>query len=1005
MLMTGGSDDKLTLRLTSRLQGFHRLMPNRVREVLLVSSLYDAFILEEDGQVSELIFKEYARLNMRYAPRVTRVPTAERALELLDAGDTFDLLITTMHLGDVDPVEFACQVKSRRPSLPITLLGYDNRELQELLSECGDCEFEHVFVWTGDARILLAIVKLTEDALNVDYDTNEIGVEVIILVDDSVHFVSSYLPMLYAELSKQSQSLIDEGLTLSHKMLRMRARPKILLARTYEDAVACYARHRGHILGIITDRQYPRGGVSDPQAGSDFARFVKADNTRLPILLQSTDVHAVRDADAVGAQFLHKHSSGILQQLRDFMLHSFGFGPFVFQLPDGTEVARAHDLRGLKRALETIPAASLKYHAERNHYSTWFKARTEFRLAAKLRPQRIDDYPNLEAMRRGIIETLDEFQRSAYQDIIADFDPETFDSLSTFARIGGGSLGGKARGLAFLNLLLQQYGLASKYDGVEVCVPPTAVIGTDYFDEFLESNDLEKLAQSDAPDRVILQAFVDAPLPAELVRSLMAFINVIDYPLAVRSSSLLEDSQYQPFAGVYETYMLANNDPVAQRRLDDLCTSIKLVYASTFSSRAKSYLAATPHRPEKERMAVILQKLVGNDWGERFYPCLSGITTSHNYYPFGSVRPDDGMAYIALGLGKTVAEGRGGLRVCPKYPKQLPQFSSVEDILENSQKSFYALRMNSVRRNPPECDLPASYHIEEADRDGALAPVASVYSSENHAIYDGTARQGMRIVSFANILKHKVFPLSEILCDLLSIGRRSMNAQVEIEFAVNLQPSAGQSKQFACLQMRPLAVARDLGRVDLEGIEARHTLCQSPRAMGNGRIEGIVDVICINPADFDRKYSVETAAAVGRLNAQLDATGTPFFLIGPGRWGSSDPWLGIPVDWGQISGVRLIVETGFAGLRVTPSEGSHFFHNMTSFHVGYMTTNPEIGEGTLDWDWLLDQPVITSGENGLRWIRLREPALGLIDGREGTGVILKSQEAGMDIVWTDSPTA
>ncbi len=987
--MESASRKKKPRHLRSRLEGFQNLMPYRVREVLLVSSLYDAFIFEEDGQISELIFQEYARLNLRYAPRVTRASTAEEALELLETGRRFDLVITTMHLGTVDPIQFGHDIKAIRPETPVVLLGYDTRELQELVVEREKLSFDHVFVWTGDTRILLAIVKAIEDAQNADYDTKEIGVEVILFVEDSVHFISSYLPALYAQLAQQSQTLIGEGITLAHKLLRMRARPKILVAYTYEEAVALYERYSEHILGVITDRTFPRQGTTDSESGAALARFVKDHNPETPILMQSTEFAAAEDAVAVGAHFVHKESPRLLAELKQFMLQYFGFGPFVFRMDDGDEVARAYDLKDLRAALEQVPAESLKYHAERNHYSTWLKARTEFRLAARLRPLGIGDFKDLEDLRQSLITILDDHRRLSYQDIVATFDPETFGTLSNFARIGEGSLGGKARGLAFVNSLLRQYDLANEYPSVRLTVPRSVVIATDFFDKFIESNDLDYFSKGGHTDEEIRQAFLAAQLPSELTWQLMTLVNIIDYPIAVRSSSLLEDSQYQPFAGVYETYMLPNNSRKLQHRLDDLSNAIKLVYASTFSSRARAYLSATPHRPEKEKMAVIIQRLIGKAVNGRFYPTLAGVAESHNHYPFGPVKPEDGVAYVVLGLGKAVVEGEGGLRFSPKYPSHLPQFSSVDDILKNAQRSFYALQLDRNSRDVHRDYRPVAFPISVADEDGMLGPVASVYSPENHAIHDGSARPGAKLATFASVLKQGLFPMPELLADLLAVGRETMNAQVEIEFAANLEPGPDGKREFACLQMRPFAEEREVRRVDLSVIDRATSFCESDRALGNGWIEGIRDIVLVDPSVFERKNSRETAMAVGAINGKLQAAKRPYILIGPGRWGSSDPWLGIPVSWGQIGGVRVVVETGFDDFCVVPSEGSHFFHNMTSFHVGYLTTNPQRGEGRIDWDWLKSQTVVEAGENGLYWVRLDAPALGVIDGRTGQGLLLK----------------
>ncbi|MDY7108052.1 MAG: PEP/pyruvate-binding domain-containing protein, partial [Planctomycetota bacterium] len=782
------------------------------------------------------------------------------------------------------------------------------------------------------------------------------------------------------------------GITLSHKVLRMRARPKILLATTFEEACEYYRRYRRNLLGVISDVRFRSGEEIDPNAGAEFARRVREDNPDVPFLLQSTDARNADLAASLGVSFLHKESPQIKHELERFMLDSFGFGAFIFRMPDGREVARAENLRQLRECLKTVPAESLRFHSDRNHFSAWLKARTEFRLAARLRPQRVSDYASLEEMRQSMIEALYESRRETYRDAVAHFTPETFASLSTFERIGGGSLGGKARGLAFLNMLLREHGVGRNLPDVDVVVPPTVVIGTELFDQFMDENDLTEIALSDAPDETIREAFLEARLPGPLVRHLEALIKLVRVPLAVRSSSLLEDSQHQPFAGVYETYMLPNSHEQDRHRLRELCATIRLVYASTFSARAKTYLKATPQRPEKEKMAVIIQHLIGRRHSGRFYPCFSGVAQSYNYYPFGRIRSQDGAARVALGLGMTVVEGRGGVRFCPKYPRHLPQFSSVDDILRNSQKTFAALPLGETDGDPHRRYRPRLYAIKQAQLDGTLDPVGSIYSHENHTIHDGMARPGTPVITFAGVLKHDLFPLPGLLQELLEIGTKAMITPIELEFAVNMERTDDQPRTFACLQMRPLAVMRELTRLDLNRLDRKDLLCQSPRAMGNGRIKGIRDVVCIVPDAFDRKDSRRTANAVADLNAFLRMENRPYLLIGPGRWGSADPWLGIPVNWGQIAGARIIVETGFSGLSVTPSEGSHFFHNMTAFHVGYMTVNPDNGEGMIDWDWLLSQQVIRSGTNGLRWIRLGQPLVGLINGRSCEGVIVKSEE-------------
>ncbi|MBT8486941.1 MAG: histidine kinase, partial [Phycisphaerae bacterium] len=758
-----------------------RLMPFRVREILLVASRYDAYILEEEGKVTDLILQEFDRLNLRYAPRLNPTTRATEALTLLDSDRRFDMVIVTLHPREMDPADFAREVRRRHPRLPVVLLGYDDRELQELRESDDASAFDRIFIWTGDARILLALVSLIEDERNVEHDTAIAGVEVILFVEDSIHFISSFLPILYGKLLEQSQRLISEGLTVADSVLRMRARPKVLLATTYDEAWTLFQQHRQNILGVISDVSFYHDGSDDHDtAGAELARRMRRDDPDLPILLQSSDPANHRLARALDVGFLDKQSPYLTSQLEQFMRSAFGFGPFIFRRPDGTEVGQADSLAELRDRLETVPAESIKYHSDRNHFSAWLKARAEFRLADRLRPRRVDHFPDLEAMRRRVLADLDDYRRDAHRDAIAEFRPDTFGTLSTFARIGGGSLGGKARGLAFLNTLLRSY----DHPSVPVAVPPTVVIGTQHFDSFIEQNDLADFASSAEPDEEVRRVFLAASLPSTLAETLLKLASQMTFPCAVRSSSLLEDSQYEPFAGVYETYMLPNQSPDPALRAAEFERAIKLVYASTFSERARTSLAATPHRPEKEKMAVIIQQLIGRAHGDIFYPSLSGVAQSYNYYPYGHVRPSDGAARVAVGLGKYVVEGTGGVRFSPHAPKHLPQGSTVDDILDNAQQFFDALPLDPGDADPHRQLQPHRYPIERTLEEPALMLVRSVYSRDDHTVTDGEGRPGTRLVTFAGVLKHNLFPLAELLRDLLDLGSTAMSTPVEIEFAV-----------------------------------------------------------------------------------------------------------------------------------------------------------------------------------------------------------------------------
>jgi pyruvate phosphate dikinase-like enzyme len=974
-------------RRTSRFQDFQDLMRHRVQEILLVASPYDSFILEEDGRLDERIVSDFLDLDLRVTPAIHRVPSASEALALARDRGSFDLIITTTHVGDINAASLAREAKSAVPGLPVVLLAYDHRELSDFVARNDVSAIDGIFLWQGDARILLAIVKYVEDRLNVAHDTQAAGVQVIIVVEDNVRNYSSFLPVIYTELLKHSHRVIAEGVNLSHKIMRTRARPKILLCSTFEEAWKSFTGYEEHILGVISDVEFPREGRLAREAGVELARMVKERRADVPIILHSSHPENAGRASSVGASFLLKGSPLLLEGVRRFMVESLSFGDFVFRLPDGREVDRAGDLKTLEEKLETVPGESLAFHGERNHFSNWLKARTEFALAERLRPRKVSDFATHEDLRRNLVESIAAYRREQGRDIIADFDRGSFDASGDFYRLGGGSLGGKARGLAFIRQLVQRYRIEDGFPGVRLRVPPAVVVGTAVFDRFLEDGDLRDRALRSTDDAEIRSRFLAAPFPEEARLDLAAFLDRVSYPIAVRSSSLLEDSQYQPFTGVYETYMLANDHPDAAVRLDRLIRAVKLVYASTFYRQAKDYLRATPYRLEEDKMAVILQKIVGERHGDRFYPDFAGVARSHNFYPTPPLKSEDGIVAAALGLGRTVVEGGNCLRFSPRYPRHLVQFSSVADILKNSQRQFWSLRLGATDREGLAID-EALYDLDAAEADGTLSPLASTWSPENEAVYEGVSRPGIRLVSFAPILSHGLFPLAAILQLLLEIGPWGMNSPVEIEFAVDLSPGKGRPQEFALLQMRPLAISRETEALEIDDVEDAGLICRSSNVLGNGRLEGIRDVIVVDHDRYERRGSLEAAQAVARFNADLAAERRAYVLIGVGRWGSADPWLGIPVTWPQISGARAIVEAGFRDFRVTPSQGTHFFQNLTSFNVGYFTVNPEAGEGFVDWKWLSAQR--PAGESGcVRHLRFDDPIVVTMNGRKNIGVIFK----------------
>ncbi|MGB9362034.1 MAG: PEP/pyruvate-binding domain-containing protein, partial [Candidatus Sulfotelmatobacter sp.] len=852
-------------------------------------------------------------------------------------------------------------------------------------------DVERIFLWQGNARILIAIVKYIEDKRNVLHDTRAMGVPVLLVVEDNIRYYSSFLPVIYTELIKQSRRVIQEGINVAHKLVRMQARPKILLSSNFEDAAQLVQEYREYLIGLVSDVEFPWEGKLSPEAGFELARMMKALVPDVPVVLQTSRTEFRPRALGAGYSFLRKRSPTLLKDLRRILTEQVGFGDFVFRLPDLQEVGRAKDLNELEEQLQTVSAESLVYHAQSNHFSHWLMARTEFALAAKLRPRKVSDFNGPEHLRRDLIESINDYRREQSELLIGDFNAETFKpSESGFLRIGSGSLGGKARGLAFVRHLLRKNRIARRFPNIRIAVPPALVLATDAFDQFMAENNLLDFALGCDDDDEILRRFLAAELPEKLQEDLKAFLEQVSYPLAVRSSSLLEDSQYQPFTGVYETFMLGNQQPDLGQRLAELIDSIKRVYASTFSRHAKAYVRATPYRLEEEKMAVIVQQLVGSTHGQRFYPNFSGVVRSHNFYPVPPMSFADGIAAVALGLGRAVVDGGKCLTFCPRYPQNLLQFSSVEDILANSQTEFWALSLNGVPQGRPGHLHEMRFDLNAAEADGTLPPVASTYSDDNEAIYDGVSRPGIRIVSFAPMLKYNLFPLATILETLVKAGEHALGIPVEIEFAVRLPRHPREPAEFGFLQIRPLTLSRDHQDLSVADVDPQQLLCQSNKVLGNGRIENLYDVVVVDSHRFERSRSQEVAKAVAHFNGLLSVENRPYLLIGVGRWGSNDPWLGIPVEWDEISGARVIVEAGFRDFRVTPSQGSHFFQNLTAFQIGYFTVNPDAGEGTVDWEWLTEQPSVD--EDGcVRHLQFEAPLRVVMNSRTSQGVIFKPE--------------
>lgn len=969
---------------------FSQLMKSRINTVLLLCSNYDAFMLEEDGRIDEQIFNEYVSLNLRYPPQFIQTNSSKEAFEMLAEGQ-IDLVINMLSIQDMDPFQLTKDIKQRYPKIPIVVLTPFSREVSVKLQQEDLTGVDHVFCWLGNADLLLAIIKLIEDRMNVEYDVQSVGVQVIILVEDSVRFYSSYLPNIYKIIFNQSKEFMQEGLNEHQKMLRMRGRPKILLANSYEQALKFYIKYKDNVLGIISDISYKKGGVQFKQAGIQLCKRVKEDDHLMPILLQSSDAENEEIARELKVGFIHKTSKTLSQELKQFIIKYFAFGDFVFLDPETLEeINRSSDLQSLQQKLFEIPDASLEYHIKRNHFSKWLNARALFPLAQLFKQLTSEDFEDLDEVRRFLFDTIANFRRNKGRGIIADYNRDRFDEYLIFTRIGAGGLGGKARGLAFVDSMLKRYNLQDKYPNTIITIPRTVVLSTDVFDDFMEDNNLHYIALSDRSDDEIMEAFVEARLPFRIHEDLLAFIQVVKNPIAIRSSSLLEDSHYQPFAGIYNTFMIPKVENNERLMIEMLSHAIKCVYASVFFKDSKAYMEATRNVIDQEKMAIVLQEVVGTRHQERFYPSISGVARSINFYPIAPEKAEEGIADIALGLGKYIVDGGITLRFSPAHPERIIQLSSPQSALRETQKSFYALDLKASSFRPSTNDgvnlikIP----VADAEADGTLKFAASTYDYQNNTLKEGTYHQGKKVITFANILKHKQFPLAEILSDLLSTGSKAMSKPIEIEFAVNLEVPKGQPRVFSFLQIRPIVEQKDASKINLDDVKKEQVILWSESALGNGEIKGLRDLVYVKPECFNPANTQEIAHKVGELNHWFLENKTSFILVGPGRWGSTDPWLGIPVKWPQISAARLIVESGLENYRIDPSQGTHFFQNLTSFHVGYFTINPYINEGLYDLEFLQNTPAVFEDEF-LRHVRFEEDVVIRIDGKRNRGVLFK----------------
>lgn len=968
---------------------YQDLMQERIINVLLICSNYDAFMLEDDGRINEKIFLEYTSKNLRYPPQFTQASSSEKAFELLEK-KKFDLVITMLNVGKIDAFEMAKKVKKRYADIPIVVLTHFSREVTIKLADEDLSSIDYVFCWLGNPSLLLAIIKLIEDKMNAEFDVEHKGVQAILLVEDSVRYYSSYLPTIYKAIFEQTNELMTEGLNEHRKTLRMRARPKILLAKTYDDAEVLYHKYKNNLLGVISDITYYRKGVKDKEAGIRLAQMIRKQGSQIPVLLQSSDDWDEQIMEELGVTFINKYSKTLLLELKHYIKENYGFGDFVFRDPvKNVEVDRANNLHSLQVKIARVDGKCLMYHVSNNHFSRWLKARALFSLADVFARKSTSDFDdNIEEIRSYLIDTIANYRKTKGRGIIASH----IDEYAIFTRLGDGQLGGKARGLAFIDSFINKHKMMFKWDDAMITIPRTVVLTTDLFDEFMEDNNMYDTVLSDLPDEEILEKFSSAPTPKRMKKFIMEIAEAIRSPLAVRSSSLLEDSHYQPFAGVYSTYMIPNNHHDDRIRCYQLEQAIKSVYASVFYKESKAYIAATSNVIDEEKMAVVIQEVSGRSYGNRFYPAISGVARSVNFYPIEPEKYEDGIANIAFGLGKTIVEGGISMRFCPKYPQKVLQLSIPELALTNSQKEFYALDLDPEKFHS-SVDETVNLHkirIKAAENDKALKFVASTFDYHDQIIRDGLYEGGKKIITFSNILKYNSFPLAEILQKLLKIGQNEMNNQVEIEFSVNLDTPETQPRIFHFLQIRPIVETQEKNIVNLDCQQPKKALIYSEQALGNGVIDNIHDVIYIKPDTFDPADTKQIAETIDKLNAVFVKQGSNYILVGPGRWGSSDPWLGVPVKWSQISAARLIIESGLKNFQIDPSQGTHFFQNLTSFNVGYFTINPFLNDGIYDVDFLNTRKANFEDKH-VRHVRFEAPVVIKIDGRKKKGVVLKPE--------------
>ena len=978
----------------------YRFMKYRIHKILLVCCSYDGYILEEDGHIESQINQEYLELNLSNPPSFTRVSSTAEALELLDEDNSYDFILTMYNVGEPDVFAFAHIVKERHPRIPIALLTSFSKDIYRRIEERDRSALDYIFCWHGNTELIIAIIKLVEDKMNAAEDIGEGGVQAILLVEDSIRFYSTYLPELYKLILLQNTEFLKDAFNEQQQILRKRARPKILLARCYEEAAELYERYKKNLLGVISDVGFVLHRDDPPEsekldAGIDLCRRIREDNPLMPVLLQSSQTAFGEQAAALGAGFVAKNSKTLLSQLHDFIDREFAFGDFVFEDPEtGAEIGRARDLTQMQEMIATIPDGAFEYHTSQNHLSKWLYSRGLFPLAASIRRYNKSHFATVAEHRRVLVNLISDYRRLLGQGVVARFDPATYSDAVAFARIGEGSLGGKARGLAFMNSMLIKHRQYDMHEGVRIMIPRSVVIATEYFDEFIRLNGLKYIISQEFSDEEILSEFVSSYVPPRLQQELKAYIRTVRTPLAVRSSSKLEDSHYQPFAGIYSTYMIPYTDNEDQM-LRLLLRAVKSVYASVYFAASRAYIQSSQNLISEEKMAVIIQEVCGTEQDGLFFPTCSGVARSINYYPIGDERPEDGVCNVAMGLGKLVVDGGRTLRFSPRYPQKVLQTSTPELALRDTQNEVLAL---SLRPEEFRTSIDDAVNLRRLSLQ-QIAPlrnarfVCSVWDRENERISDSPFDRGRKVITFNNILKYNTFPLAEIVSDILRMGAEEMRCPVEVEFAVNMDVAPGQQRIFNLLQIRPIIDNQDNRPIDWSAEDPARALVYGEQALGIGRMTDIADIVYVKSGAFDSLSTERIADELLALNTRMRDEGRSYVLVGPGRWGSSDPFLGVPVKWTHISEAKVIVECGLERFEVEPSQGTHFFQNVTSLGVGYLTINPFRGEGIFREE-LLDARTAVYEGTFLRQVRFDRPLWVCVDGRSNRGMIREADGDG-----------